>query len=75
MFLDTREAYAKECNRLFKMSIKKLETLIGELFIQRFEEHNIEVEAQYRLAGWVLNQKTKQNSLIYHLKNSCSFEN
>ena len=68
MFLDTREAYRKECSRLFKMPIKKLETLIGDLFIQRFEEHNIEVEAQYRLAGWVLNQKTNRNSLIHHLK-------
>jgi len=68
MFLDTKEAYAKECNRLFRMPIKKLETLIGELYDRRFNQHDIEIEAQYRLAGWVLNQRTNQHTLIYHLK-------
>lgn len=68
MFLDDREIYQKECSRLFGMSIKKLEVLIGELYDRRVNNHDIEVEAQYRLAGWVLNQKTKQSSLIYHLK-------
>lgn len=68
MFLDDQEAYQKECSRLLKMPIKKLETLVGELYDRRVNQHDIEVEAQYRLAGWVLNQKTKANSLIYHLK-------
>lgn len=68
MFLDDRKTYGKECSRLFRMPIKKLETLIGELYDRRVNQHDIEVEAQYRLAGWVLNQRTKQNSLIYHLK-------
>ena len=68
MFLDTKEAYKKECSRLFRMPIKKLETLIGELYDRRFNHHDIEIDAQYRLAGWVLNQKTNRNSLIHHLK-------
>lgn len=69
MFLDDKSIYEKERSKLFRMPIKTLETLIGELFIRRFDEHNIEVEAQYRLAGWVLIQRTKQyDSLIYHLK-------
>lgn len=68
MFLDDKPIYRKECSRLFRMSIEKLETLMGELYDRRVNQHDIEVEAQYRLAGWVLNQKTKANSLIYHLK-------
>ena len=68
MFLDNKEVYVEECNKLYKMSIKRLEKLIGELFIQRFEEHNIEVDAYYRLAGWVLNQRTKEHNLRHYLK-------
>jgi hypothetical protein len=50
------------------MSLPKLETLVGELHQRRVMDHDIEVEAQYRLAGWVLIQRTKKdNSLIYHL--------
>lgn len=68
MFLDDQEVYQEERSKLFKMSIEELEELVGELFIQRFDNHNIEVDAYYRLAGWVLVQKTKQHkSLIYHL--------
>ena len=69
MFLDDGEIYKKEQVRLFRMSLSKLEKLVGELYKRRVLEHDIEVEAQYRLAGWVLNQRTKtDNSLIYHLK-------
>jgi hypothetical protein len=68
MFLDDKELYMKEQKRLFRMSLSKLETLVGELHQRRVMEHDIEVEAQYRLAGWVLIQRTKKdNSLIYHL--------
>jgi hypothetical protein len=68
MFLDDKELYMKEQKRLFRMSLSKLETLVAELHQRRVMEHDIEVEAQYRLAGWVLIQRTKKdNSLIYHL--------
>ena len=68
MHLDDREIYRKECNRLFRMPLKKLQALVGELYERRVNQHDIEVEALYRLAGWVLNQRTKESSLIYHLK-------
>ena len=69
MFLDDKSIYEIERSKLFRMSIEELEVLIGELYDRRVNRHDIEIEAYYRLAGWVLNQRTKQyDSLIFHIK-------
>ena len=59
MFLDDIVTYKKEQIRLFRMPIKELVTLLGELYERRVMQHDIEAEAHYRLAGWVLNQREK----------------
>jgi hypothetical protein len=69
MNLEKQEAYNTEQIRLRKMSIAKLQAWVGVLFRRRYEEYDIRVEAQYRLASLVLNQRTRQGtSLIYHLE-------
>ena len=70
MNLDNRENYTKEQILLHRLPLTKLQKLVGELFQLRYEENDIEVDAYYRLASFVLNQrKENRQSLIFHLKN------
>lgn len=70
MNLDNREIYQREMNLLYKLPLGKLKAFVGELYQTRFEEHNIEEDAYYRLASHVLNQRKEgRRSLIFHLKN------
>jgi len=70
MNLDNKENYQKEMRLLYKLSIDKLKKFVGELHKIRFEDHDIEIDAYYRLASLVLNQrKENKTSLIFHLKN------
>ena len=50
------------------MPLDKLSLLIEELYNKRVLNHEIEYEAQHRLAGRVLNERTRSGeSLIFHL--------
>lgn len=70
MFLDSRNVYLEERKRLLKMRKKELEVLLGDLYKRRFEEHDVQIDAYYRLVSHVYNSKTRKgNSLIFHLKN------
>ena len=70
MNLDNQENYTKEQILLHRLPLTKLQKLVGELFQLRYEENDIEVDAYYRLASFVLNQrKENRQSLIFHLKN------
>ena len=70
MNIDSREIYQREMNLLYKLPLGKLKAFVGELYQTRFEEHNIEEDAYYRLASHVLNQRKEgRRSLIFHLKN------
>ena len=70
MNLDNRENYQREMNLLYKLPLGKLKSFVGELYQTRFEEHNIEEDAYYRLASYVLNQRKEgRQSLIFHMKN------
>lgn len=70
MNLDNRENYQREMRLLNRLSLDKLKSFVGELHKTRFEDNDIEVDAYYRLASHVLNQrKEKRTSLIFHLKN------
>jgi hypothetical protein len=70
MNLDNKENYHREMRLLYRLPLGKLRSFVGELYQTRFEEHNIEEDAYYRLASHVLNQrKENRQSLIFHLKN------
>ena len=70
MNLDNRENYQREMNLLYKLPLGKLKSFVGELYQTRFEEHDIEIDAYYRLASHVLNQRKEgRQSLIFHMKN------
>jgi hypothetical protein len=70
MNLDNKENYQKELRLLHRLPINKLKSFVGELYITRYEVQDIEVDAYYRLASYVLNQrKEDRQSLIFHLKN------
>jgi hypothetical protein len=70
MNLDNKENYHREMRLLYRLPLGKLKSFVGELYQTRFEEHNIEEDAYYRLASHVLNQrKENRQSLIFHLKN------
>lgn len=70
MNLDNRENYQREMRLLYRLPLGKLKSFVGELYQTRFEEHDIGVDAYYRLASHVLNQrKENRQSLIFHMKN------
>ena len=70
MNLDNKENYQKELQLLYRLPINKLKSFVGELYITRYEVQDIEEDAYYRLASFVLNQrKENRQSLIFHLKN------
>lgn len=67
--LDNRETYLQERAKLLKLSLNQLEVILKDLFIRRFEKHEIEVEAYYRIVSHVYNHKARNGtSLIFHLK-------
>jgi hypothetical protein len=70
MNLDNREIYLRERQKLFKLSTKQLEALLGELFARRYGEHDISVDAYYRIVAQAYNTRLRKgDSLIFHLKN------
>jgi hypothetical protein len=70
MNLDNKENYQRELKLLHKLSLDKLGRFVGEMHKVRYEDNDIEVDAYYRLASYVLNQrKENRQSLIFHLKN------
>ena len=65
-----RVEYLRERIKLSKLSTLELEKLMGELGKQRFDDNDISVENEFRMASSVYLQKTKSNgSLRFHLKN------
>ena len=70
MKLDSKENYQRELKLLHRLPLDKLGKFVGEMYKVRFEDNDIEVDAYYRLASFVLNQrKENRQSLIFHLKN------
>ena len=70
MNLDNRENYQRETELLCRLPLSKLKAFVGELYQIRFEDQDIEVDAYYRLASHVLNQRREdRQSLIFHMKN------
>ncbi len=70
MNLDNRENYQREMRLLYRLPLSKLKSFVGELYQTRFEEQDIEVDAYYRLASHVLNQrKENRQTLLFHMKN------
>ena len=65
-----RIEYLKERTKLNKLSIPDLEKLMGVLGKRRFDDNDISVENEFRMASSVYLQKTKSSgSLRFHLKN------
>ena len=70
MNLDNKENYQREMRLLYRLPLGKLKSFVGELYQTRYDNNDIEVDAYYRLASHVLNQrKEDRQSLIFHLKN------
>ena len=70
MNLDNKENYQREMRLLYRLSLDKLKSFVGELYQTRYDNNDIEVDAYYRLASHVLNQrKEDRQSLIFHMKN------
>ncbi len=70
MNLDNKENYQREMKLLYRLSLDKLKSFVGELHKTRFEDNDIEVDAYYRLASHVLLQrKENRQTLIFHMKN------
>jgi hypothetical protein len=70
MNLDNKENYHREMKLLYRLPLGKLKSFVGELYQTRYEEQDIEVDAYYRLATHVLNQRREKRQLLtFHLKN------
>ena len=70
MNLDDKVVYARERALLYRLSLSELKKYVGEMYKIRYEDQDIEIDAYYRLASFVLNQRTKTDStLIFHMKN------
>ena len=70
MNLDNKENYQREMKLLYRLPLGKLKSFVGELYHTRYDDQDIEVDAYYRLATHVLNQrKEDRQSLIFHMKN------
>ena len=70
MNLDNRENYQREMRLLYRLPLGKLKSFVGELYQTRFEEHDIEIDAYYRLASHVLNKRRGRRQLLtFHMKN------
>ena len=69
MMFETKEDYHRERKKLSKMSDKRLEKLLGELFNKRYIEQDINYESYYRLASSVYSQrKMDSRTLTFHMK-------
>lgn len=69
MNLDDKALYESEQKKLLKMSVPQLEKLLEELYEERFNKHNIELDVYYRLVSQVRNIKTRTGkSLIFHMQ-------
>lgn len=65
-----REEYLKERKELSRLSVAQLEKLLEELGRRRFDENDISVESEFRMASSVYLQKVRKgDSLIFHLRN------
>ena len=70
MNLDNKENYQREMRLLYRLSLDKLKSFVGEMHKLRYDNNDIEIDAYYRLASHVLNQrKEDRQSLIFHMKN------
>ena len=66
----TREEYVSMYKKYNRLPTSKLEKCIGELYIKKFEDNDISVYEEHRIASRVLlDRNTDRTSLIYHLKN------
>lgn len=64
------------CRRLktkyLKMITKDLESSLGKLSFERFDNHNIEYETEYRIASRIYTERTRMGrGLIFHMKQLC----
>lgn len=70
MNLDDKVVYARERALLYRLSLSDLKKYVGEMYKIRYGDQDIEIDAYYRLASFVLTQRTKtDSSLIFHMKN------
>jgi hypothetical protein len=70
MNLDNREIYLQEREKLYRMTTPQLEALLGELFVRRYEQYDVSIDAYYRVASHIYNVRKRQGgSLVFHLKN------
>ena len=68
--LDDKQTYLSERRILKRMPLANLKKLVGELYVQRFDNNDIELDGYYRLAASVLlDRKENKTSLIFHLQN------
>jgi len=68
--LDDKQIYLSERRILKRMPLANLKKLVGELYVQRFDNNDIELDGYYRLATSVLlDRKENKTSLIFHLQN------
>jgi len=68
--MKTREEYLKRRKELARLSVEKLEALLGKLYDKRYVDQDISYESEHRLASSVYRQKVKKgDSLIFHMKN------
>jgi len=68
--LDDKQIYLSERRILKRMPLANLKKLVGELYVQRFDNNDIELDGYYRLAASVLlDRKENKTSLIFHLQN------
>jgi hypothetical protein len=68
--MKSREEYLKRRKELGRLSVEKLEALLGKLYDKRYVDQDIGYESEYRLASSVYRQKVKKGgSLIFHMKN------
>ena len=65
-----REEYLADRLRMMRLSTLELEDLMSELGKKRFDENDISVENEFRIASSVYIQRTKKGgTLVFHLRN------
>lgn len=70
MNLDNREIYLQEREKLCRLNTPQLEALLAELFVRRYEQYDVSIDAYYRVASHIYNVRKRQGgSLVFHLKN------
>jgi len=66
----TKEVYIDMYNKYYRMNTTNLQKHVVHLYGRKFEDHDISVYAEHRVAARVLLERMRDGTgLLFHLKN------